>query len=163
MSISIKSLNIFVFFSVLTLVFSGCCRVPLVDCGPKITHVRLLNDSIVLNKNKIIKIELWEYQERGKNYKSYNANFNAIIGMHDSLDFSVAKVSLINSKDSIFSASPLIIKNTVLGSNKNVIYSFEFKNATYENYHFIILNDIKMFNREEYKWDNYSSKVEILN
>ena|SRR5690606_7372700 len=165
MSSFIKSFNLLVFLSITLLVFNNCCSIPLVDCGPKINRIKLLNDSIVLSKSKngLMKFGLWEYQQRQKNDRYYNINLNAIIGIHDSLDLSSTKVSIKNSNDTIFTKRPFLLKDTIIESHRNIVYSLDFNVVSYENYDFIIFNNIKIFDKEENKWIDYSHKVQILN
>lgn len=162
---NIKLLNLLGCFCIIILLISSCCSIPLVNCGPKITRLKLINDSIVLNKtkNRLMKFELWEYQQRHRNNKHYNININTIMAINDSLDLSIAKVCIINSNDTLFAQKPLLIKDIVTDSHRSTVYSLDFDIDPYKNYQSIIFTDIEIFDKEENKWINYHSKVQIQN
>lgn len=165
MSSFIKTFN-FSAFLFLTLLFFNCCgNIPLVDSGPKINRIKLLNDSIILNKskNRFMNFELWKYQQRQNKDVFYNLNLNVIIDIHDSLDLSSTKVSIINSNDTLFTNRLSLLKDTIIEFNRNIVNSFDFNKVSHENYDFIIFSNIRIYDKEMKKWTEYSHEAQIVN
>lgn len=160
-----KSFYVSIFLSINLFLCYSCCSIPLVDCGPKIQRITLQNDSIFFdaNKNRCIRFELFEYKHREINTRFYDLNLNAVIDSQDSLDFSTAKFSLIQSKDTISTLKHLVIKDTVIENYRNMMFSIEFDNISKESYDFILIENIKLIEFDTNNRINYNHKVQILN
>lgn len=157
-----KHFSLFLYILIVLSFFSSCCNIPLFDCGPKISKIKLMNDTIFLKENndkKVIFFELFEYQRNNNINKYYQLYLNIVIDPQDTIDLSITKVSVIINNDTIFAEPPAIFKNEITKFNKKTIYNFGLK--LNEDFNSILLEDIKIFDRERNKVASFNYDLQL--